>query len=43
VDVTYQGRYRVDDGPWQDIPETLTVDGTPASLQVLSATPHLVG
>jgi hypothetical protein len=43
VDVTYQGRYRVEDGPWQDIPETLTVDGTPVSLQVLSATPHLVG
>jgi hypothetical protein len=43
VDVTYQGRYRVGDGPWTDIPETLTVDGTPVSLQVLSATPRLVG
>jgi hypothetical protein len=43
VDVTYHGSYRVDDGPWQDIPDTLTVPGTPVNLQVLSATPHLVG
>jgi hypothetical protein len=43
VDVTYQGRYRVNDGPWQDIPETLTVVGTPQPLEVVSATPLLVG
>jgi hypothetical protein len=43
VDVTYHGRYRVNDGPWQDIPDTLTVDGSPVDLEVLSATPHLVG
>ena len=43
VDVTYQGRYRVDGGDWVPIPDTLTVAGTPVDLQVLSATPHLVG
>ena len=43
VDVTYQGRYRVDGGDWVPIPDTLTVAGTPVALQVLSATPHLVG
>jgi hypothetical protein len=43
VDVTYRGSYRVDDGLWQDIPDTLTVTGTPVDLRILSATPHLVG
>jgi hypothetical protein len=43
VDVTYRGAYRVDDGPWQDIPDTLTVVGAPVGLEVVSATPHLVG
>ena len=43
VDVTYQGRYRVDGGGWVPIPDTLTVAGTPVDVQVLSATPHLVG
>jgi hypothetical protein len=43
VDVTYQGRYRVDGGNWVPISDTLTVVGTPVDLQVLSATPHLVG
>ena len=43
VDVTYQGRYRVDGGEWVPIPDTLTVAGTSVDLQVLSATPHLVG
>ena len=43
VDVTYQGRYRVDGQQWVPIPDTLTVAGTPVALQVLSATPHLVG
>ena len=38
-----QGRYRVDGGDWVPIPDTLTVAGTPVDLQVLSATPHLVG
>jgi hypothetical protein len=43
VDVTYSGRWRIDGGGWQDIPETLTVEGPPVELEVLSATPHLVG
>lgn len=43
VDVTYSGRWRVDGGEWRNIPETLTVTGTPVDLEVLSATPHLVG
>ena len=30
-------------GDWVPIPDTLTVAGTPVDLQVLSATPHLVG
>jgi hypothetical protein len=43
VDTTYAGRYRVGDGPWRTIPDTLTVPGAPVDLQVVSATPHLVG
>jgi hypothetical protein len=43
VDTTYSGRYRVGNGAWQSIPDTLTVPGTPVDLQVVSATPHLVG
>jgi hypothetical protein len=42
VDTTYRGRYRVGDGPWQDIAETLTVDGDPVDLAVLEARPTLV-
>jgi hypothetical protein len=43
VDTTYAGRYRVGNGGWQTIPSTLTVTGRPVDLQVVSATPHLVG
>jgi hypothetical protein len=43
VDTTYSGRYRVGNGRWQTIPDTLTVPGAPVGLQVVSATPHLVG
>ena len=43
VDTTYAGRYRVGNGPWRTIPNTLTVPGAPVDLQVVSATPHLVG
>ena len=43
VDTTYAGRYRVGNGSWQTIPDTLTVPGAPVDLQVVSATPHLVG
>jgi hypothetical protein len=43
VDTTYAGRYRVGNGAWQTIPDTLTVPGSAVDLQVVSATPHLVG
>jgi hypothetical protein len=43
VDTTYAGRYRVNGGAWQTIPDTLTVPGQPVELKVLTATPHLVG
>jgi PKD domain-containing protein len=43
VDVTYHGRFRVNDAAWQDIPEELTVQGSPVALEVLTATPRLVG
>ena len=43
VDTTYAGRYRVGNGAWRTIPDTLTVPGTTVDLQVVSATPHLVG
>lgn len=43
VDVTYQGRYRLNNGPWQDIPDPHTVPG-PATepLAILEARPALV-
>ena len=43
LDTTYAGRYRIGDGPWRTIPSTLTVPGAAVDLQVLRATPHLVG
>jgi hypothetical protein len=43
VDTTYRGRYRVGNGAWRWIPDTLTVPGAAVALEVLSATPHLVG
>jgi hypothetical protein len=43
VDTTYSGRYRVGNGDWETIPSTLTVPGAAVDLQVVSATPHLVG
>ncbi|WP_344301458.1 hypothetical protein [Nocardioides bigeumensis] len=43
VDVTYRGRYKVEDEPWRPIHETLTVTGTPVPLEVVTARVHLVG
>jgi hypothetical protein len=43
VDVVYSGRYRVDGGSWQEIPETLTITGDPVSLSVIEAIPVLTG
>ena len=43
VDTTYSGRFRVGNRGWQAIPDTLTVPGVAVDLEVVSATPHLVG
>ena len=43
VATTYQGRYRINGGGWQQIPGSLTLDGEPESLRVRSASPRLVG
>jgi hypothetical protein len=43
VDTTYTATYRVNDGPWADVPGSVTVPGAPVALEVLSATPVLVG
>ncbi|THV18569.1 hypothetical protein E9934_02865 [Nocardioides caeni] len=43
LDTTYGGRFRVDNGPWQDIPGTVTITGTPQSLRAIEARPTLVG
>ncbi|MFC6696142.1 hypothetical protein [Nocardioides daphniae] len=42
LDVTYTGQFRVNNGPWEDIPETHTVNGDPQNLRVLEARPTLV-
>lgn len=43
VDVTYVGRFRVNDDPWQQIPGTLTVGGDDVPLWVRTASPVLTG
>ena len=43
VRVTYQARFRVEGGGWQQIPDTVTVDGPPASLQIVEGTAVLSG
>ena len=43
VDTTWSARYRVDGGAWADVPGTVTIEGEPVVLEVLSAAPHLVG
>ena len=35
--------FRVNGGPWRDVPGSVTVPGAPVDLQVLTATPTLVG
>ena len=42
VDTTWTARYRVDGGEWQDVGGTVTIEGEPFELAVLSAAPHLV-
>jgi hypothetical protein len=43
VDVTYSAEFRVGGGEWQQIPETVTISGTPVSLRIVEATPVLSG
>jgi hypothetical protein len=43
VDTTYTATYRVNGGPWADVPGSVTVAGVPVGLEVLTATPVLVG
>lgn len=43
VDTTWSARYRVDGGPWREVPGTVTIQGTPYDLTVRSASPHLAG
>ncbi|MDF1602763.1 hypothetical protein [Nocardioides sp. YIM 152315] len=43
VDVTYAAQFRVDGGPWQEVPGAVTIPGTPQALRVVTARPVLVG
>ena len=43
VDVTYVAEFRVDGGPWQEIPQTVRIGGPPVPLRVVEATPVLSG
>lgn len=43
LDTTYRGRYRVDGGGWNDVQGEVTIPGDPAELEVVTATPTLVG
>jgi hypothetical protein len=43
VDTTYTARFRVNGGPWRDVPGSVTIAGPPVDLAVLTATPTLVG
>ncbi len=41
INANYSGRFRVDGGAWIDIPDTVTIEGTPASLTVAEAKARL--
>ena len=43
VDTTYTAEFRVDGGAWEDVPGSVTIAGAPVDLEVLTATPTLVG
>jgi hypothetical protein len=43
VDTTYTATFRVNGGPWRDVPGSVTIAGAPVDLEVLTATPTLVG
>ena len=42
LDTTYSGEYRIGDGAWVAIPDTLTVPGEEQDLEILEALPQLV-
>ena len=42
IDTVYSGRYRVNGGGWQDIPETVTVEGAAVALRIVEVRPTLV-
>jgi hypothetical protein len=42
IDTVYSGRYRVNGGAWNEIPETVTVEGTPVTLRIVEVRPTLV-
>jgi hypothetical protein len=43
VDTTYTAQFSVNGGPWQGVPGSVTIAGEPVELEVLTATPTLVG
>jgi hypothetical protein len=43
VDTTYTATYRVNGGAWRDVPGSVTIPGAPVDLDVVTATPTLVG
>jgi len=43
LSTTYSGRFKVGNGPWQDIPGTVTIDGPKQRLRAIEASPKLVG
>lgn len=43
VDTTYAAEFRVGSGAWQPVPGTVTIPGAQVALEVVEATPTLVG
>jgi hypothetical protein len=43
VDTTYAAEFRVNAGPWRPVPGTVTISGDTVALEVVEATPTLVG
>ena len=43
VDTVWTARFSVNGGPWQDVGETVTIQGPPSALAVREAEPNLVG
>ncbi|WP_415090713.1 hypothetical protein [Nocardioides sp.] len=43
VDTTWSADYRIDNGPWATVPDTVTITGATQALTIRTATPVLVG